>query len=231
MRVLSNIPSSETLLRLAARKSFSLEVKLRAVNGSILPIVESSAWLVVGKNSRLPSSTDSLFTLQPALINEDQGLLRFDFQASHLDLPAGEYPYEIILESLGYSTIAVQGVIDLQASVDYAAVNGSYTDPASVGTLGITLSKNSITVRSEALAVRGAPGVQGLVGKSGDPFAQVEIDYNEDGQIIRLLQDDTETTYSYNPDGTIASDTRDSVTRDYIYTAGKLTSIVPREIG
>lgn len=229
--MLSNLPSSETLLRLAARKSFSLEVKLRAVNGSIIPIVESSAWLVVGKNSRRPSSTDSLFTLQPTFINEDQGLLRFDFQASHLDLPAGEYPYEIILESLGYSTIAVHGVIDLQASVDYDAVSGNYTNPSSVGTLGITLSKNSITVRSEALAVRGSPGPQGITGRPGDPFALVEIDYNVDGQIIRLLQDDTETTFTYNPDGSIETDTRDGVTRDYIYAAGMLTSIIPRELG
>lgn len=229
--MLSNLPSSETLLRLAARKSFSLEVKLRAVNGSIIPIVESSAWLAVGKNSRQPSSTDSLFTLQPTFINEDQGLLRFDFQASHLDLPPGEYPYEIILESLGYSTIAVHGVIDLEASVDYDAVNGSYTNPASVGTLGITMSKNSLTVRAESFAVRGAPGPQGITGRPGDPFARVEIDYNVDGQIIRLVQDDTETTYTYNPDGTIASDTRGQVTRDYIYSAGMLISIIPRELG
>lgn len=229
--MLSNVPSSETLLRLAARKSFSLEVKLRAVNGSIIPIVDSTARLVVGKPSRQPSAADTAISLDPTFINEDQGLLRFDFQASHLDLPSGEYPYEIILESLGYSTIAVKGVIDLYPSVDFDSVGGSYTDPAAVGTLGITLSKNSITVRSESLAVRGAEGLQGLTGKPGDPFALVEIEYDEAGRIIRLVQDDVETAYTYNLDGSIASDTRDQVTRDYIYTAGRLTSINPRELG
>lgn len=229
--MLSNVPSQETLLRLAARKSFALTVTVRAPNGSIIPLVDSSARLTVAKPNRDPKSSDVLFSLDPTVFNIEQGIIRFDFQASHLDLPSREYPYEIVFESLGYSSIVVSGTIDLAPSVDFDSVGASFSDPSATGSLKLTLSKNHITVQTQTLALRGEQGLIGAPGKPGDPFANLELTYNPDGTIASLLVDDVLTEYTYSLDGSLDTDTRDGVTRDYIYTAGKLTSIVPREIG
>lgn len=48
-----------------------------------------------------------------------------------------------------------------------------------------------------------------------------------DGEnVSSVTEDGITTTYTYNPDGSVATDTRDGVTRAYTYdTAGNLTDI------
>lgn len=45
----------------------------------------------------------------------------------------------------------------------------------------------------------------------------VEIEYSADDNVEAVIANGVETTYTYNEDGTIATDTRGDVTREYEY--------------
>ncbi|UKA69596.1 hypothetical protein [Arthrobacter sp. FW306-06-A] len=55
------------------------------------------------------------------------------------------------------------------------------------------------------------------------------IAYNADGSVQSVTENGITTTYTYNTDGTVATDTRTingvTTTRNYGYTNGNLTSI------
>lgn len=61
-------------------------------------------------------------------------------------------------------------------------------------------------------------------------FADTQaITYNTDGSVATVTKAGITTSYTYNPDGTVATDSRTvegvTVTRNYGYTDGNLTSI------
>lgn len=61
-------------------------------------------------------------------------------------------------------------------------------------------------------------------------FADTEITYDGAGNAVTVTSGDVSTTYTYNPDGTVATDARLGVTREYSYDgAGNLVSIL--EVG
>jgi YD repeat-containing protein len=51
------------------------------------------------------------------------------------------------------------------------------------------------------------------------------ITYNPDGTVSSQTIGGVATTYTYNGDGTVATETRAGVTRTYTYTAGVLTAV------
>lgn len=222
---LTNVPQQHTSLRLAARKSFALTVKFQDSQGHTLPTPGMSIELVVGKGAY---SGAAGFSLTPAVANTEQGLFRFDLQASHLDLPEDEYPYEIVADSLGYSTIAIRGTLEIEDSVDTRV--SSYADPSAEGVVIAKVTRDTLVIQTQLLGLRGLPGGQGVPGKDGDPFSSVAVTYDGVGNVVSLVIDDVETTYSYNPDGTLAYDERNGVTRDYTYSNGRLAAITVRQI-
>lgn len=53
----------------------------------------------------------------------------------------------------------------------------------------------------------------------------IAIEYNADGTIATVTENDIETSFTYNDDLTIATSTRLGTTRTYGYTAGNLVSV------
>lgn len=222
---LTNLPQQHTSLRLAARKSFALTVKFQDSQGHTLSTPGVTIELVVGKGVY---SGAAGFSLAPAVSNTDQGLFRFDLQASHLDLPEDEYPYEIVADSQGYSTMAIRGTLELEDSVDTRT--STYDDPAAEGIVLARVTRDTLLIHTQLLGLRGLPGNQGVPGKDGDPFSSVSVTYDNDGNISTMIIDGTETQYFYNLDGTISYDVRGAVTRDYSYSNGRLSAITVRQL-
>lgn len=221
--MLSNVPDHQTMLRLAAGKSFSLALHFKDSKGVALSLVDSQASLTIARNTRV--GADVVLTKAPEVLNESQGIVRFDLQAKDLDLTPGDYVYEVAIESLGYSTVVVRGAIELEPSFDRSFTSRSYDDPGATGNINVVVSRNRITVQSTNLAVRGEQGLPGQQGLPGDPFDDMEIAYDIVGRIIEIKQIDGTTFYTYNPDGTIATDSRNGVTRKYNYSNGRLASV------
>lgn len=227
MSQLRNTPSQHTVLTLAARKSFSLTLYLKDRSGSPIVLTDVTArWTISDPSAHEPSRQAVRISREPADVLPERGRLRFDLQAADLDLPSGEYPYEIVIECQGYSMIILRGSIDLQPSFDYGSVSSRYTDPIATGMQILQLGGAEVTLVSTELQAIGAPGPKGDQGKPGDPFENLTVAYNPDGTISSVKQGEETTYYTYNPDGTIASDKRGDVERTYHYDdQGRLTAI------
>lgn len=227
MSSLNNTPQQETLLTLAARKSFSFTVQFLDSNYVPLSLVNATSSFTIGEQQY---SDTPILTQQATTILESSGVVLFNLQAAQLDLVPGVYPFEVVVLTEGYSSIAIGGELEIKPSYEMGSLAQSYN--AAPSTFGLTahMKHNRIVVTSNAMVLQGPRGEQGDPGVDGNPFGPVTITYNVDDRITSLTIDGETTTYSYNVDGTIAFDERNGVTRAYTYTAGKLTSIDP-EVG
>lgn len=124
---LGNLPSpGHTLLRLASRKSFAFSLRFVEGNGRQVDITGCTVTLVVGQTDR--SDDDELLIAATAdLTLPHRGFAMFNLQAVELDLPDGEYPFAVVLRSpSGYSSLVMQGTLDLQPNTEFASVNHLY---------------------------------------------------------------------------------------------------------
>jgi YD repeat-containing protein len=71
----------------------------------------------------------------------------------------------------------------------------------------------------------GASASQSIQIDLSAPPAATLIAYTESGDVDSVTVDGITTTYTYNLDGTVATDTRLGKTRQYTYDAGDLVSI------
>lgn len=226
MGTLRNIPSQTTLLTLATRKSFSFTVQFLDDVDRPLSLQDASVSFTIGQQSA--HSDTPILTQQASTIVADKAVALFDLQASQLNLTPGTYPYEVVVTVGGYSSIAVSGELEIVESHEVLSLSQQYTTaPGSFG-LVARLKQNRLVVSSNTLMVPGPPGPEGKPGVDGNPFGEVLITYDGEGRISSLTIGEETTTYLYNPDGTIAYDERNGVTRNYIYTGGILTSIEPQ---
>lgn len=144
---LANTPSSVTVLRLAARKSFSLAVSLRDRHRNALDVTGASFRLVVKK--RLPAiGTDDLPELivdsSAVIVDPVIGSIRFEIQAADLNQRPDEYPFALVMVSEGYSVLLASGVVDLVENAEYQSVADTYTDvPTHLG-LQIALADRNV---------------------------------------------------------------------------------------
>lgn len=224
MASLSNIPSSPTLMQLAARKSFSFTVQFLDSNEAPLNIEDASASFTIGEQAY---SDTPVLTQQASTIVVSTGIALFNLQASQLDLTPGIYPFEIVLLKEGYSSIAINGELEIEESYEVGSLSQSYDVAPSTFGLIAHLKHNRIVVTTNSLVLEGPVGPEGPQGVSGNPFGPVIVTYNEDDRIETLSIDGVTTSYVYNEDGTIAYDERDGITREYTYTDDMLTSIEP----
>lgn len=125
MSYIGNTPNQKTVLRVEARKSFSLGLRIREPNGR--PVDLTDCWLGIyakPPRSTEPSDDDNLFGGSTAAIIDDPttGLARFDIQSSALDHPAGEYPLAIVLRTAtDYSSVIVKGVLEILDNAEYGS--------------------------------------------------------------------------------------------------------------
>jgi hypothetical protein len=182
-----------TVLRLEARKSFALSVWIRDANGRPLDISATELRLVMMK--KLPPTSDPgdasnlLVNELAEIVDAVEGLARLNLQAADLNHAPGEYPFTLVLDTNGYSTVAAKGVVDLQQNTEFASLNSSYL-PANAPA-GLTLSINE---RSQVTLQTGptlAPGTTSFTDGDKEkldglePGAQVNVEANwlsEEGQ-------------------------------------------------
>jgi hypothetical protein len=130
MSYLSTSPEAQTVIRLEARKSFSLALWIMDFMGHALDITDCQLRMVVRKNfvASDPGDAANLIISSDAFLSApEKGYARFDIQASELDHPAGEYQYAVVLVASGYSAVILEGVIDLAANTEFSSVDDSFT--------------------------------------------------------------------------------------------------------
>lgn len=225
MGTLSNTPQSPTMMILASRKSFSFTVQFLADNGLPLDLESSTASFTIGEQVY---SDTPILTLPASSVDPVAGEVLFELQAHQLDLRPGVYPYEIVLLTEGYSTIAISGELEIVESYEMGSVAQTYDGAPDSFSLIANVKNNRVVVTASGLVLQGPKGEQGEPGVDGNPFEFVGITYDAEGRIASLLIDEQTTSYTYNSDDTIAFDERNGVTRRYIYTDGMLTSIEPQ---
>lgn len=213
------------MMTLAARKSFSFTVQFLDDNESPLSLENSTLSFTIGEQAY---SATPILTQQAASITPELGLALFNLQASQLNLVPGIYPFEIVVITDGYSSIAINGELEIVESYEVGSLSQTYSEAPSTFGLIAHLKHNRLVVTSNSMVLQGPEGKQGEPGRDGNTFGEVLVTYNDDNRIATLTIDGLTTTYTYNPDGTIAFDEREGVTRTYIYTGDNLTSIEPQ---
>jgi hypothetical protein len=224
---LSNLPTQPAILVLAARKSFSFTVQFRNSNDLPLELSNSQVSFTIGEQTY---SDHPILTKQADTIIGASGTALFNLQASQLNLEPGIYPFEIVLKTVGYSSVAVNGELEVEPSYEMGSLSESYDVAPSTFGLIAHLKHNRLIVTSNAMVLEGAKGDKGDTGKSGMPWGEVAVEYNDDNRIKTLVIDGVTTTYVYNLDGTIAYDERDGIQRTYTYEDGLVVSIEPEGI-
>lgn len=124
-------------LRLEARKSFSFHVQLRDSHRRKLP-APGATFRFVARDNRYPR--EAFLTKEPSYTRLDYGFLKFDFQASELDMPPGEYPYVMVMTTdEGYSMVIMKGSLQILDNPDTLAVEDTYDEQKVVGGVEATL--------------------------------------------------------------------------------------------
>ena len=129
MTYVGNGPEDQTVLRLQARKSFALSLYIVDRNRSPLDISGCTITMVVRKNvpSSVVDDSGNLLTNSTAVIVQAVlGWCRFELQASDLDFTAGEYIYTITLRYAGFSSVIVQGPLELEQNTEFTSVGEAY---------------------------------------------------------------------------------------------------------
>ena len=175
MAYIGNSPQATTVLRLEARKSFALSVWVRDTNGRPLDITTTELRFVMKK---LPLSSDpgdaaNLITHATAeIVDAVEGLARFNLQAIDLDHKPGEYPFALVMDAEGYSTVAVKGIVDLQQNTEWASVNSAYL-PANPPS-GVTLTVNERYQINLTTGPTLAPGTTSFTNGDKEKLDEIE---------------------------------------------------------
>ncbi|QYC53803.1 minor tail protein [Microbacterium phage EugeneKrabs] len=133
MAYTGNSPVDEVVLRLQARKSFSLGVWIADQNDNPLDITGCTLRFVARKSvpSTVIDDGDNLVTNSVAVVNAPTlGYAIFSFQASELDWTPGEYLFAIVLSDEGYSATIVQGHIELEQNTEFTSITETYSPAA-----------------------------------------------------------------------------------------------------
>lgn len=148
--ILNELPGG-TIIRVEARKSFQFGLWIKDFNGRSLDVTGATVRLVV-KQPRKRTSDDSDNLITNSLAEDfypTMGYLRFNLQASDLDLKAGEYPYSIVMWEGGYSSVLVKGTFVVLENTEFDSVNETYMSPTSATALQVLLrGRNVIAVRT-----------------------------------------------------------------------------------
>jgi hypothetical protein len=137
MAQLSNVPASDTYLRVEARKSFPLGVHIYDPNGAVVDLTGCTL-RIVAKQPPINDDSDVSNILAPDDVANipvpNGGYAIFNIQASTLDVTPGEYPFAIVLVSSdGISSVLVKGTLQVEQNTEWTSVNSiySYANPTS----------------------------------------------------------------------------------------------------
>lgn len=150
MAYLTNTPQEQTILRLEARKSFSVTVRFVDINGKHCDLTSATVRLVVKKRPFDPddiNDDDNLISTPEAIIDDPpSGVCRFDVQASDLDLDVtGDYRFAIVLTTdQGYTGVVVAGPVTIVENPDFLSMADSFSE-----TIDGTTSTLEVRMRRE----------------------------------------------------------------------------------
>lgn len=152
MAYVGNSPENETVLRLQARKSFSLGLWIEDQNGTPLNIT-GCIFRFVARKKVVDADSDDTNNLIANYLGAIQaptlGYLTFNLQAAELDWKPGEYEYTIVMSDEGFSTVIVAGVIQLEQNTEFSSMGESYSPAAPPSALRVVMRQNaSIVVRT-----------------------------------------------------------------------------------
>src|SRR6478736_5544400 len=152
MAYVGNSPESETVLRLQARKSFALGLWIEDNNGNPLDIT-GCLFRIVARKKVVDADNDDTNNLisnyQGQIQAATLGYLTFNLQAAELDWKPGEYEYSITMSDEGYTTVIVDGVIQMEQNTEFASTTESYAPAAPPTALRVIMRQSaSIIVRT-----------------------------------------------------------------------------------
>lgn len=151
MAYIGNTPGQATILRVEARKSFSLGLWITDSHGRYANLAGCTL-TIVAKSQPLDISSDATNLLAAnavaAVPTPALGYARFDIQAATLDLLPAEYDYAIVLRTAeGYSSVIVKGLLDVQQNTEFSSTASSYSSVSPPQSLTVMLQgTNSINV-------------------------------------------------------------------------------------
>ena len=152
MATLGNSASSQTNIRLEARKAFSFMMLFRDSRGAYIDVTGCEVRIVMKKPPFDPedfSDEDNLITNSTAtLVEPTIGYVRFDLQATDLD-DVGEFPFVITMTTdTDYPFVVVKGTIEILDNPEFASLTDTYVDGSSMQTLDVLLrGQNVIEVK------------------------------------------------------------------------------------
>lgn len=129
MTYLGNSPEVQTVLRLEARKSFSLGMWIKDNLGHPLDITGVQIRIVARPKlvAADPGDAQNLIINSDAVLEQPgQGYARFNIQASELDHTPGEYLFAIVMVANGYSSVIVEGPLIIDPNTEFSSVDDVY---------------------------------------------------------------------------------------------------------
>ena len=149
MAYLGNSPTKATMLRVEARKSFSLGVWIRDDKGRLADLTGCELVIVAKRDDETTDDTENLLLNGKNAVISDprRGYCRFELQAEDLALDAGNYPYAIVLRANGYSSVIVKGDLEVVANPETESVLYTYSGVNPPQTISVLLrGTNSLNV-------------------------------------------------------------------------------------
>lgn len=145
MAQLGNSPRQHTVVRVEARKSFSMAFTVEKRNGAPVNLTGCTIRFVLAQPKHRGGAV--LVTKTLTLHDAENGLAWLDVQASELDLTEDEYPFAITLvTATSYSSLTVKGVFSVQENVD-PAEDVHIADIPPQGLTAILSDTNQVTLR------------------------------------------------------------------------------------
>jgi hypothetical protein len=146
MTVISNSPTSTTIIRVEARKSFALGLHIFDPRGRTVDL-SGCELTIIAKPLPLDNTSDVSNILAANAIASiavpAAGYAVFNIQASSLDVAAQEYPCAIVLKTPdGYSGVIVKAVLDVQENPEHASVGSTYFSVNPSQSLAVLLAAN-----------------------------------------------------------------------------------------
>jgi hypothetical protein len=201
MPTLGNTPKTQTILRLAARKSYSLALFLVDRNEKPFNLSTATITLVAKREPLDPTDDDDgdnlIVNSTADIVFAEGGYARFNLQASDLDHEPGEYPFTMTIIDGGYSFPLAAGPLEIVENSEFASSDEVY-DPD----LGEFASSLQVTLQNRQVLkiITGptlAPGTVGFTDADKDKLDSllVEAQLPPDGVAGEVLMKVTDTDY------------------------------------
>ncbi|QDF16985.1 minor tail protein [Microbacterium phage YellowPanda] len=133
MAYTGNSPVDEVVLRLQARKSFSLGVWVVDSNDKPLDVTGCILRFVARKKvtSGIIDDSGNLVTNSQAIVMAPTlGYFAFNFQAAELNWTPGEYEFAVVLSDEGYTATIIRGVIQLEQNTEFTSIDETFSPAA-----------------------------------------------------------------------------------------------------